>query len=117
MAKIFRETYEGLSKQQQVFVAGAAVLATAGVACGAAWWWYRKKTPTELVFKPVGKLSTIFIHPIKSCRGQEVTMAECTPTGLRGDNGLFDRYVRSFTDHLWYKWSKTSLLIGVSQPA
>ncbi|XP_071796559.1 mitochondrial amidoxime-reducing component 1-like [Asterias amurensis] len=91
MAKILRETYEGLSKQQQVFVAGASVLATAGVACGAAWWWYRKKTPSELVFKPVGKLSTIFIHPIKSCRGQEVTMAECTPTGLRGDNGLFDR--------------------------
>ncbi len=74
-----------------MLVAGAAVLATAGVASGAAWWWYRKTTLSNLVFKPVGKLSTIFIHPIKSCRGHEVTAAECTPTGLQGDNGLFDR--------------------------
>ncbi|XP_071797012.1 mitochondrial amidoxime reducing component 2-like [Asterias amurensis] len=78
-------------QQQQVLVAGAAVLATAGVASGAAWWWYRKTTLSNLVFKPVGKLSTIFIHPIKSCRGHEVRRAECTAENL-SSSGLIDRH-------------------------
>ncbi|XP_038073341.1 mitochondrial amidoxime reducing component 2-like [Patiria miniata] len=79
------ETLGLATTQQRLVVAGAVGLAaTAGVV-----WWLRR-TPKP-VFKPVGKLSEIWIHPVKSCRGHQVSSAECTPAGLYS-NGLYDRF-------------------------
>ncbi|XP_038073636.1 mitochondrial amidoxime-reducing component 1-like [Patiria miniata] len=76
---------------QRLVIAGAVGLATiAGVV-----WWFRR-TPKP-VFKPVGKLSEIWIHPVKSCRGHQVSSAECTPAGLYS-NGLYDRYFAVLSD-------------------
>jgi len=55
-------------------VAGLVVLAAT---TGLRWW---KRRMEE--FRQVGKISRLFIYPIKSCRGIEVQAADCTPLGL-----------------------------------
>ena len=72
----------------QQLVVGAVLAAATATVYGAIWWYRRTTRP---VFKPVGKVSEIWIHPIKSCRGLKVSSAECTPAGLYS-NGLYDRY-------------------------
>ncbi|XP_071479054.1 mitochondrial amidoxime reducing component 2-like [Diadema antillarum] len=41
-------------------------------------------------YMPVGVVSCIYVHPIKSCRGLEVSEAECAALGIRTD-GVTDR--------------------------
>eukprot|EP00057_Strongylocentrotus_purpuratus_P019234 XP_011673708.1 PREDICTED: mitochondrial amidoxime reducing component 2 [Strongylocentrotus purpuratus] len=41
-------------------------------------------------FTQVGVVSKLFVHPIKSCRGLEVSQAECVALGMRSD-GVMDR--------------------------
>ncbi|XP_041468015.1 mitochondrial amidoxime reducing component 2-like [Lytechinus variegatus] len=41
-------------------------------------------------YTQVGVVSKLFIHPIKSCRGLEVSQAECVALGIKSD-GLMDR--------------------------
>nr|XP_054758456.1 mitochondrial amidoxime reducing component 2-like [Lytechinus pictus] len=41
-------------------------------------------------FTQVGVVSKLFIHPIKSCRGLEVSQAECVALGIK-NNGVIDR--------------------------
>ncbi|XP_071511892.1 mitochondrial amidoxime reducing component 2-like [Diadema antillarum] len=41
-------------------------------------------------YAPVGVVSRIFVHPIKSCRGLEVTEADCVSLGISSD-GVLDR--------------------------
>ncbi|XP_781060.2 mitochondrial amidoxime reducing component 2 [Strongylocentrotus purpuratus] len=41
-------------------------------------------------FTQVGVVSKLFIHPIKSCRGLEVSQAECNALGIKSD-GVMDR--------------------------
>ena len=38
----------------------------------------------------VGVVSKLFVHPIKSCRGLEVSEAECVALGIKSD-GMMDR--------------------------
>ncbi|XP_022110942.1 mitochondrial amidoxime reducing component 2-like [Acanthaster planci] len=79
----------GMITQQRLIVAGALGLAaTAGIVSSAAWWYRRTPKP---VFQPIGQLSEIWIHPVKSCRGHQVSSAECTPMGLCS-KGVYDRF-------------------------
>ena len=41
-------------------------------------------------FQPVGVVSCIYVHPIKSCRGTEVSRAEFAALGITAD-GIMDR--------------------------
>ena len=41
-------------------------------------------------FTQVGVVSKLFIHPMKSCRGLEVSQAECVALGIKSD-GVMDR--------------------------
>ena len=41
-------------------------------------------------FQPVGVVSCIYVHPIKSCRGIEVSRAEFAALGITTD-GIMDR--------------------------
>ena len=41
-------------------------------------------------YSQVGVVSKLFIHPIKSCRGLEVSQAECVALGMKSD-GVLDR--------------------------
>lgn len=41
-------------------------------------------------YSAVGVVSHIFVHPIKSCRGLEVSQAECVALGIKSD-GVMDR--------------------------
>jgi uncharacterized protein YcbX len=56
-----------------VVVAGVIVLAATGLA-----WWKKRKE----VYHPVGKISRLFIYPIKSCRGIELHSTECSYLGM-----------------------------------
>ena len=38
----------------------------------------------------VGVVSKLFVHPLKSCRGLEVSKAECVALGMTSD-GVMDR--------------------------
>jgi len=54
-------------------VAGFIVLAATGLA-----WWKKRRE----VYHPVGRISRLFIFPIKSCRGIELQSAECSYLGM-----------------------------------
>ncbi|XP_033000627.1 mitochondrial amidoxime reducing component 2-like [Lacerta agilis] len=63
-----------------------AVLVMLGAA--AAWRRRRRLRPGRRELKPVGRVSGLFIYPVKSCRGVAVERAEVTELGLRsGDMG------------------------------
>ncbi|XP_078001191.1 mitochondrial amidoxime reducing component 2-like [Glandiceps talaboti] len=51
-------------------------------AIGTVWWWYRSRRQTRKMI-PVGKLSSVYIYPVKSCRGIPLAGGRCTETGLR----------------------------------
>ncbi|KAJ8933171.1 hypothetical protein NQ318_011912 [Aromia moschata] len=67
---------------QQAVIAAGIITAIATVL--STYYVYRKvrkpRIPTE--WKPVGNVSRLFIHPLKSGRRIEVTVAECTKRGL-----------------------------------
>ena len=59
-----------------------------------------KKTVVESAEKmikfwePVGRISGLTIYPIKSCRGVEVSEADCTLIGLTNGEHLRDRLIK-----------------------
>ncbi|XP_078001340.1 mitochondrial amidoxime reducing component 2-like [Glandiceps talaboti] len=57
---------------------------------GTVWWWYRSRRQTRKMI-PVGKLSSVYIYPVKSCRGIPLAGGRCTETGLRS-GPLKDRH-------------------------
>lgn len=63
-----------------VFLAFAA-LAMLGAA--AAWRWRRGSRRRRPGLQPVGRVSALFVYPIKSCRGVAIQQAELTELGLR----------------------------------
>eukprot|EP00058_Branchiostoma_floridae_P027706 XP_002613197.1 hypothetical protein BRAFLDRAFT_278045 [Branchiostoma floridae] len=74
-------------ESRQVVVAALATAAV--VTTGAAyltWLRYRRQ------YVPVGHVSKIYVHPVKSCRGLEVGEAEVTKQGLRLE-GVMDRHL------------------------
>ena len=71
----------------------AGVLAGLAATAGAVWLYSRRSSIGQVVqrdWRPVGTLSEIWIHPVKSCRGHRVQSAQCTPDGLLS-NGVYDR--------------------------
>ena len=72
-----------------VVVGGLAACAAGLAAYGL--YSYVRRSRNTLEWREVGKLSSILIHPVKACRGIEVTQAECTALGIRSNEGLYDR--------------------------
>ncbi|XP_002735772.1 mitochondrial amidoxime-reducing component 1-like [Saccoglossus kowalevskii] len=72
---------------KQLIVGGLAVAAVGGSIL-----WYRSRRKArhgEMV--AVGKVSAMFLHPVKSCRGIELSSGRCTKMGLRS-GPLKDRH-------------------------
>ena len=61
------------------------VVGLSAAAVSAWWWWWRRWRWVE-----VGRVSQIWLYPLKSGRGWEVGEAECGPRGLEVD-GVGDR--------------------------
>lgn len=57
---------------------GLPVLALAGFA---ALWWQRRKG----IYKAVGRVSDLFVYPVKSCKGIQLTEAKCCKEGIEFD--------------------------------
>ncbi|XP_078675967.1 mitochondrial amidoxime reducing component 2-like [Branchiostoma floridae x Branchiostoma belcheri] len=73
------------SRQIVVAALATAAVATAGVA-------YLTWRRSRRQYVPVGHVSKIYVHPVKSCRGLEVGEAEVTKLGLRLE-GVMDRHL------------------------
>ena len=54
---------------------------------GASWWMRRRRNH---LFEQIGKVSKIFIYPVKSCKGVQLTEGTCTIYGIE-NNGVHDR--------------------------
>ncbi|CAH1263224.1 MARC2 [Branchiostoma lanceolatum] len=68
-------------------------LSTAAViAVGIAYLKWRRPRKGNRQYVPVGHVSKIYVHPVKSCRGLEVGEAEVTKQGLRQE-GVMDRHL------------------------
>ncbi|XP_033734681.1 mitochondrial amidoxime-reducing component 1-like [Pecten maximus] len=59
------------------------------------------------VYEKVGKVSSLKLYPVKSCRGLDVKTAECTPLGLR-QFGVTDRH--------WVVTSQNKWITGNKEP-
>ncbi|XP_019621945.1 PREDICTED: mitochondrial amidoxime-reducing component 1-like [Branchiostoma belcheri] len=73
------------SRQIVVAALATAAVATAGVA-------YLTWRRSRRQYVPVGHVSKLYVHPVKSCRGLEVGEAEVTKQGLRLE-GVMDRHL------------------------
>lgn len=51
---------------------------------------YRQNSTRK--WREVGVVSQIFVHPVKACRGIELTEAACTALGPKSLHGVPDRY-------------------------
>lgn len=65
----------------------AGLILAATLKYGASWWMRRKRND---MFKKVGKVSKIYIYPVKSCKAIRLSEGECTKYGIE-HNGLHDR--------------------------
>ncbi|XP_019621966.1 PREDICTED: mitochondrial amidoxime reducing component 2-like isoform X2 [Branchiostoma belcheri] len=65
---------------------------TAVIAAGLAYLKWRRPRTVNRQYVPVGHVSKIYVHPVKSCRGLEVGEAEVTKLGLRLE-GVMDRHL------------------------
>ncbi|XP_002739129.1 mitochondrial amidoxime-reducing component 1-like [Saccoglossus kowalevskii] len=83
-----------------LIIGGAAVLGIATL--GTLVYRSRKKKP---VFKPVGTLDDLYIHPVKSCRGIRLDSGYCTLKGLRH---------QVFTDRHWMIVDGENRLLTIS---
>lgn len=59
---------------------GLPVIALAGIA---ALWWQRKER--RMTYKEVGRVSDLFIYPVKSCKGIRVDEVKCFKEGMEYD--------------------------------
>lgn len=59
---------------------GLPVLALAGLA---ALWWRKKER--GLTYREVGRVSELFIYPVKSCKGIRVDEVKCFKEGMEFD--------------------------------
>lgn len=59
---------------------GLPVLALAGLA---ALWWRKKER--RLTYREVGRVSELFIYPVKSCKGIRVDEVKCFKEGMEFD--------------------------------
>jgi len=59
---------------------GLPLLAVAGLA---ALWWQRKER--RQTYKEVGRVSELFIYPVKSCKGIRVAEVNCFKEGMEYD--------------------------------
>lgn len=74
---------------------------------------WRERLPQDV--KYVGKVSDLFIHPIKSAQGIQLEQAECTPVAMR-HGSLFDRYkIIKYINNLLYSCIGL-LLINMNGP-
>ncbi|XP_035696327.1 mitochondrial amidoxime reducing component 2-like [Branchiostoma floridae] len=65
------------------------------IAAGIAYLKWRRPRKGNRQYVSVGHVSKIYVHPVKSCRGQEVGEAEVTKQGLRLE-GVMDRHLLIF---------------------
>ena len=69
-------------------VGGLAACATGLAVYGV----YKLNNRQQYDWKEVGKISQLMIHPVKACRGLQVESAQCTPLGMKTNDGtLQDR--------------------------
>lgn len=59
---------------------GLPVIALAGIA---ALWWQRKER--RMTYKEMGRVSDLFIYPVKSCKGIRVDEVKCFKEGMEYD--------------------------------
>ena len=67
-----------------------AVGCVAGIAVYGLIYRYRNSVGRKS-WKEVGRIEHIFVHPIKACRGIDVTEAICTELGMKSTQGVYDR--------------------------
>ncbi|OWF34597.1 Mitochondrial amidoxime-reducing component 1 [Mizuhopecten yessoensis] len=66
------------------------------------------------VYEKVGRVSSLQLYPVKSCRGLDVKTAECTLTGLR-QYGVTDRHwILSSRENTWINANKEPKLLLVT---
>ena len=68
------------SSYSKYLLVGLPVLALGGLA--ALWWHKREKKGT---YKEVGRVTELFIYPVKSCKGIQVSKAKCFKDGMEFD--------------------------------
>ena len=71
------------SYSKYILLIGLPVLTFASLA--ALWW--KKKGEKKRTYEEMGRVSELFIYPVKSCKGIRVTEAKCFKEGME-----FDRY-------------------------
>ncbi|XP_072047610.1 mitochondrial amidoxime reducing component 2-like [Amphiura filiformis] len=70
-----------------------AVGCVAGIAVYGLYKYGQQKFLTRKSWQEVGKIGRIFIHPVKACRGIEITEATCTKLyGIKSNAGVCDRH-------------------------
>ncbi|XP_072046684.1 mitochondrial amidoxime reducing component 2-like [Amphiura filiformis] len=64
----------------------------AGIAVYGLYKYGQQKSITRNLWQEVGKIGRIFVHPVKACRGIEITEATCTRLGIKSNEGVCDRH-------------------------
>ena len=79
------------SYSKYILLIGLPVLTFASLA--ALWW--KKKGEKKRTYEEMGRVSELFIYPVKSCKGIRVTEAKCFKEGME-----FDRYASVIVSRL-----------------
>ena len=74
-------TFGSMPSYSKYLLIGLPALALAGLAVLV--WWQRKEK--RLTYKKVGSVSELFIYPVKSCKGIQVTEVKCFKEGMEFD--------------------------------
>ena len=69
-----------MASYSKYLLIGLPALAVAGLAV--LWWQRREKKRT---YKEVGRVSELFVYPVKSCKGIRVNEAKCFKEGMEFD--------------------------------
>ncbi|XP_072047611.1 mitochondrial amidoxime reducing component 2-like [Amphiura filiformis] len=72
----------------------------AGIAVYGIYRYGQQKSITQKSWQEVGKIGRIFVHPVKACRGIEITEATCSKLyGIKSNAGVCDRHYVILNDN------------------
>ena len=76
---------EHVGSEAEIFV---GLILAATLKYGASWWMRQKR---NVLFEKVGQVSKLYIYPVKSCKGIQLSEGGCTKYGIE-HHGIHDRY-------------------------